>query len=214
MADFAKWVTAAEPVLPWKPGAFMEAYSGNRTDAVSLALDSDVVASVVRQFMEDRGKWEGTPTDLLAALRDLAPEDVRKLKTWPKAANGLTKRLRRMATFLRATGIELDLDGKTPDSSRTRIVTVTKYVQKTVRTVQTVREDQQNLTDQDFSTQTLRTVADDTRTVSDDNADDTQIQPSDHNPALDTDSDDSDDSDGKKHTLCNDTINPDIVEYF
>lgn len=36
MADFAKWVTACEEVLPWPAGGFMEAYMGNRAEAVEL----------------------------------------------------------------------------------------------------------------------------------------------------------------------------------
>ena len=41
MTDFALWVTAGERALGWKDGAFMQVYTGNRNDAVELALESD-----------------------------------------------------------------------------------------------------------------------------------------------------------------------------
>jgi hypothetical protein len=55
MADFAIWVVAAEPALPWKPGTFLDVYSGNRAAVVEHSLEGDVVAVAVRSFMADRG---------------------------------------------------------------------------------------------------------------------------------------------------------------
>ncbi|HIJ75342.1 MAG TPA: hypothetical protein HPP81_01355 [Deltaproteobacteria bacterium] len=135
MADFAKWVTAAEPALPWKPGEFMKAYTGNRANAVKLALDVDIVACWIRQFMGDKSQWEGTATDLLSALGDLVPDDTRKLREWPKAPNSLGHRLRRAATFLRAESIEITLPSS---ESWRRYITIRKSLQKIVDTVETV----------------------------------------------------------------------------
>ena len=194
MADFAKWVTAAEPALPWEPGKFMEAYTGCRADAINLALDSDAVACALRELMDNRDTWEGTPTNLLEDLKQLVPEETRKQKFWPKAANSLSYRLRRAATFLRNTGIDLNLDERGTDGKRTRTVTIRKVTQKTVQTVQTVREKQQNHTGQAFEVQTIRTVSD----GSDDTSDDTKKTPSDSKPPPGKVSDDSDDSDDKK----------------
>ena len=52
MADFAEWIVAAEPALPWKPGAFLAAYLGNQKDANDLTLEASPVAQAVREFME------------------------------------------------------------------------------------------------------------------------------------------------------------------
>jgi hypothetical protein len=41
MADFSKWVTAAEAAL-WKPGTFWTAYAGNRDEAVESVIDGDI----------------------------------------------------------------------------------------------------------------------------------------------------------------------------
>jgi len=48
MADFAVWVVACEPALPWPPGSFMAAYLENRAEAVELSLEADCVAVAVR----------------------------------------------------------------------------------------------------------------------------------------------------------------------
>src|SRR5215213_1019533 len=39
MADFAEWIVAAEPALPWEPGVFLMAYAGNQEDANDLTLE-------------------------------------------------------------------------------------------------------------------------------------------------------------------------------
>jgi hypothetical protein len=38
MADFALWAAAAEPAFGFQSGAFMNAYSGNRAEAVQETL--------------------------------------------------------------------------------------------------------------------------------------------------------------------------------
>ena len=61
MADFAKWAVACERAV-FDDGAFMEAYTGNRTEAVSAVIDASPVASAIRHLMESRPEpWEGTP---------------------------------------------------------------------------------------------------------------------------------------------------------
>ena len=54
MADFAEWIVAAEPALPWEPGAFLAAYGGNQQDANDLTLEASPVAQAVREFMQKR----------------------------------------------------------------------------------------------------------------------------------------------------------------
>ena len=44
MADFARWVTAAETSIGWPSGTFMAAYGGNQESANELALEASVVA--------------------------------------------------------------------------------------------------------------------------------------------------------------------------
>ena len=51
MADFARFVVAAEPVLPWQPGSFIAAYQRSRLDVNSTLADGDTVANTVRTFI-------------------------------------------------------------------------------------------------------------------------------------------------------------------
>ena len=56
--------------------------------------------------------WEGTATELLALLEDVADEKTRKQKAWPESARALSNALRRLAPNLRAAGIDLGFDGR------------------------------------------------------------------------------------------------------
>jgi hypothetical protein len=134
MADFATWVVAAEQALPWEPGTFLAAYARNQAAVVEHSLEGDVVAVAVRSLMADRETWEGAPSDLLETLEALVPESTRRSKAWPKAANSLSNRLRRAATFLWAIGIEVEWA-----KSGARLISIRKGMQKTVQTVQTVQ---------------------------------------------------------------------------
>jgi hypothetical protein len=70
MADFVKWITAAEPGLGWEPGAFLRAYLDNRRDVSKAALESDSVAvAILKMFAEEPiDRFEGTCTELLPAI--------------------------------------------------------------------------------------------------------------------------------------------------
>ncbi len=118
MADFVAWVTAAERALPWEPGGFMAAYTGNRGRAVEDAVDADPVGNAIRQFMSNRDRWTGTATELLAELEKLTSESTKRLPSWPKAPNKLWEKIARGATFLRQLGIETKDRVKDP---RTRV---------------------------------------------------------------------------------------------
>jgi hypothetical protein len=119
MADFAVWATAAEGALGWEPGAFMEAYAGNRAEATESALEADPVAIAVRKFMEEQDEWTGTANQLWEALNELVGEGIRHTKAWPGAPNALSARLKRLAPALRGIGIEYE-DARLPGNDRKR----------------------------------------------------------------------------------------------
>jgi hypothetical protein len=108
MADFARWVAAAEPALGWADGTFLAAYYENRGRAHELALDADPVAAALRTFMVSREDWEGTATSLLDHLEAIVGETASHRKSWPKAAHVLAIRLQRLAPNLRMVGIQIE----------------------------------------------------------------------------------------------------------
>jgi hypothetical protein len=60
MADFATWVVAAEPALPWKPGEFLKTYCGNRDAANDLAIEASAVGPALLGLMDKASTWRGT----------------------------------------------------------------------------------------------------------------------------------------------------------
>jgi putative DNA primase/helicase len=115
MADFAIWVTACEEGLGLKPGEAAAAYHSNRAEAHDLALESSPLYEPVAKLAKEG--FSGTIAELLARLNSTNGEHLRRSVRWPKAPNALSSALRRMATNLRAAGIQLqfsrgDVQGK------------------------------------------------------------------------------------------------------
>jgi hypothetical protein len=117
MADFAVWVSAAEPALGWPAGAFLDAYGENRTEAHELTLEASPIARPVRDVAENGG-FLGTATDLIAVLNERVNEDATKAKTWPRNGRALSGALRRIAPHLRAVGVAVEFDQRHGSSKR------------------------------------------------------------------------------------------------
>jgi hypothetical protein len=106
MSDFATWVVAAEPALPWEAGRFLEAYAANRKAMDDLALDMDRVAAIIIEMMRYAGEWSGTATDLLEEVRGL-PGQERRGSDIPQTPRGISNRLHRIAPLLRSNGLDV-----------------------------------------------------------------------------------------------------------
>lgn len=133
MADFARWVTAAEPALGWPSGAFLSTYAGNRRMAVEQSLELDPVGTAVRQLAESE-QWDGAVGELLERLRPLVADHVRNSRDWPRNARGLSNRLHRPAPALRQVGVLLEFRSRT---KKGRVVSIRKGLQATITTVTT-----------------------------------------------------------------------------
>ncbi|HEX2070808.1 MAG TPA: hypothetical protein VHF90_04065 [Thermoleophilaceae bacterium] len=128
MADFASWVTAAEPALGWEPGTFLAAYEANAAYALRLSLDGSPVARAVTELVRSPGgepSWEGTPTQLLDVITQFRPLEVTKGRAWPANAQSLSRKLTLLAPALRADGIDIvDMhQGRDADKERWVVVT-------------------------------------------------------------------------------------------
>ncbi len=69
MADFARWVTAAEPALGWPDGAFMAAYDANREAVGDAAIDGNAVATAILYLAADGTPWRGAPHATISPRR-------------------------------------------------------------------------------------------------------------------------------------------------
>jgi putative DNA primase/helicase len=110
MADFAKWITAAEPGLGWEPDEFITAYSENREDVADAAFEADSVAVAIDNLIttERPDGFGGTATDLLAAINNMVPEGIPKSKYWPQTAAQLGNRFVRAMPLLKARGYAVE----------------------------------------------------------------------------------------------------------
>jgi hypothetical protein len=88
-----------------KPGEAIAACRANSAETRDLALEASPLyeppAALVREGLT------GTVAELRARLDSMVSEAMRRSVSWPKAPNVLGNALRRMATNLRAAGIEL-----------------------------------------------------------------------------------------------------------
>ena len=105
MADFAVWVTAGEPALPWEDGAFLQVYETNLAESVETALENDLVAPYIVSFMKTKEVWTGSAGELLGELGQAAPERATRSQYWPQTPAAMALRLSRVAPLLRSEGI-------------------------------------------------------------------------------------------------------------
>lgn len=127
MADFAAWAVAAEPAFGVPAGTFIAAYAANRATTNTIALDDSPVSGAVIKFLEAQPEpiWSGTPSELYEELKHHVSDQTLRDKAWPKAANRLTNKLRRLEPSLRAVGIDFRDDNRV-GRARTRIVILEK----------------------------------------------------------------------------------------
>jgi hypothetical protein len=105
LADFALWVSACEEALGMKPGEAVAACRANAAEAQGLALEASPLYQPLVELA--REGFTGTVAELHARLETMVGDAMRRSVRWPKAPNVLGNALRRMATNLRAAGIEL-----------------------------------------------------------------------------------------------------------
>ena len=105
LADFALWVSACEEALDMKPGEAIAACQTNSAEAPDLALEASPLYMPLVELA--REGFTGTVAELHARLDSMVSDAMRRSVRWPKAPNGLGNALRRMATDLRAAGVEL-----------------------------------------------------------------------------------------------------------
>ncbi|MEE1612068.1 hypothetical protein [Microvirga sp. CF3016] len=112
LADFAKWVTAAEPGLGWEDGTFLRTYSGNIQDVADSAFEANPVAVAIHAMLCEPScgeyGWRGTATELLDALNQRASETQQRSYAWPKLPQQLGNQLERIAPLLRSKGFHFE----------------------------------------------------------------------------------------------------------
>lgn len=119
LADFTRWGYAIAEVSGIGGEKFLDAYLNNQIDANYEAILSNPVGLAINKFIDESKKWEGTPTELLSKLNEVAEEENidTSNRLWPKAPNVLSRRLNEIKSNLQDIGIK---------------VTISKGIQRTI----------------------------------------------------------------------------------
>ena len=129
MADFAR-VLAALDGPDGSDGRALPIYLGQGGRIAQEVVESDIVGQAVEKFMDKKNNWDGTASELLAAITPEKPP-----KDWPTTGRGMAGSIKRLTPALRAIGFDVDYN-RDSSSSRARIYTIYRRVaQSTVRTV-------------------------------------------------------------------------------
>jgi len=113
MADFARWVYAAEGSMGCEADMFLKAYTVNRQAANESAIESSIIAEpLISLLATSDNHWEGTSTELKDVLENLVADHVVKQRAWPKRPNVLSNELNRIAPNLRRMGVDIEIGKK------------------------------------------------------------------------------------------------------
>ncbi len=107
MADFTRWGYAIAEVLGYGGERFLQAYRKNRNQSNEEAISSHPVAATVVALMKENQSWSGSVASLLGELERVAEQEKinTKVKTFPKAAHILSRRLKEVKSNLEDVGI-------------------------------------------------------------------------------------------------------------
>jgi hypothetical protein len=109
LADWGEYAAAVYEVMGWGAETFLADWDEVVKVQNRATLDGSPVAQAVIGFVEDRGQYSGTSSDLHAKLKPVAASlgvDVERDKAWPKSARWLWRRIKEVLPLLVAAGVE------------------------------------------------------------------------------------------------------------
>jgi energy-coupling factor transporter ATP-binding protein EcfA2 len=109
MADAARFGIAGCTFYNWEPATIATLLRQNRAAANLSVLESNAFAGVLIEFLERQGgEWRGPMKELLTKLEDVAPDRVRRSKSWPATPNAGRAVVDRLKDALESLGFEFD----------------------------------------------------------------------------------------------------------
>lgn len=108
MADYTIWCEAAAVAMGKEKGIFTQAYFNKIEMLNKEAIEAQPLAVSLMEFMGDKNEWEGTASELLSKLEEIA--GTLKISTkvnWPAAPSALGKKLREIQANLDDEGIKI-----------------------------------------------------------------------------------------------------------
>jgi len=104
VADFCKWTMRAHPVFFLGRESFIRELDATRRLKAIEMVNSNLVASFIKDKLEDRDEWVTTATELLKELKAEHPFE----KSLPSNPNALAKEIRKVASDLEAVGVKVE----------------------------------------------------------------------------------------------------------
>lgn len=124
LADWARWGVGIAAGLGYTQQEFIDTYSSHIEQLHQLAIEAQPFAQAIIALMQGPGKWEGTATELLKAVEEIAL--FQGIDThgdgWPETPEWASKRLGEAEHNLQEVGIQVHRDRK-PDR---RVIVLTK----------------------------------------------------------------------------------------
>lgn len=108
MADFARIACAYAEYAGIGSEKMLDIIMQHTARQTQEVLDSDPVATAIRDFVQKHGTWTGTAGELLVLLNAMPP--VQKPDGWPKQANKLTRKINVLHATLNEVGISVRRD--------------------------------------------------------------------------------------------------------
>jgi 5S rRNA maturation endonuclease (ribonuclease M5) len=115
MADFTRWGYAIGEALGGFGETFVQEYLINIKKQDIEIINSNVIATLMIDFMKDKAEWSGLVSELYNSLVQLAPSlgINPKSKSFPAQSNVLSRRLTELKSVLFSAGISYEKVGKT-----------------------------------------------------------------------------------------------------
>jgi hypothetical protein len=110
LADWAETCELISRCMGYKDNQFIEAFRRNVKLQNEAAIEDSAIAQTIITFMEDKQTWDGTPTELLGLLVEIAARlsvNTKNQKVWPAKPNVLTRRLKYIISNLKEFGISV-----------------------------------------------------------------------------------------------------------
>ena len=125
MADFARYIVAAEPSLGLESEAFLQIYRDHQESLDAYALEASPVSQLIIKLAEvEREGWTGTATQLLSKLGSMQIGRIPSVEI-PQNPRRLSNTLRRVAPSLRNLGVLIEF-GKREGGTGQRLITIRK----------------------------------------------------------------------------------------
>jgi len=110
LADFARWGAGIAEGLGYSRQEFIEAYRTHIGELHQRAIEAQPLAQAIIALMQGRNGWEGTATELLQDVRDVALFQLidTDSETWPTNPEWLSRRLGEAEHILQQVGIQVE----------------------------------------------------------------------------------------------------------